>query len=57
MTVHSGTCRCDQVSVTLHGAPLRVGICHCTDCRQESRRREPWLRPVDGAVQYDEDRK
>lgn len=107
----------------MRGDPLRVGLCHCTDCRQESgsaftcygvwpagrfehtgatsafrgqrfcpgcgsrlfslddreaevklgvlspaptglvptyelwvKRREPWLRPVDGAEQYEEDR-
>jgi len=124
MTVLSGACLCGQVRVSVRGAPLRVGICHCTDCRQESgsaftfyaiwpvaafersgettefrgrhfcprcgsrlfsvdereaevklgilskaptplvpsyelwvKRREPWLRPVDGATQHDEDRR
>ncbi len=109
--------------MTAHGEPLRVGICHCTDCRQESgsaftyyaiwpahrfermgetsefqgrhfcprcgsrlftaddaeaevklgilstvptglvpsyelwvKRREPWLRPIEGARQFEEDR-
>ncbi len=124
MTVLSGACLCGQVRVSVRGAPLRAGICHCTDCRQESgsaftfyaiwpvagfersgetaefrgrhfcprcgsrlfsvdereaeiklgilseaptplvpsyelwvKRREPWLRPVDGATQHDEDRR
>ena len=123
MTMFSGKCLCGQVRVSVQGEPLRVGICHCTDCRQESgsaftfygiwptpqfehegdtsqfkgryfctrcgsrlfsvdaqeaeiklgllsqaptplvpsyelwvKRREPWLQPVDGAVQFDEDR-
>ena len=123
MTMFSGKCLCGQVRVSVRGEPLRVGICHCTDCRQESgsaftfygiwpalqfehagdtaefqgrcfctrcgsrlfsvdeqeaevklgilsqaptplvpsyelwiKRREPWLRPVEGATQYEEDR-
>ncbi len=119
-----GQCLCGRVRITVTGDPLRVGICHCTDCRKESgsaftfygiwpaaqferegetaafagrhfcrhcgsrlfsvdadeaeiklgilvgaptplvpsyelwiKRREPWLRPVDGAEQYDEDRR
>jgi hypothetical protein len=123
MTVHSGKCLCGQVQMTVRGDPLRTGICHCTDCRQESgsaftfyavwaadqfehsgetsgfngrqfcprcgsrlfsvdereaeiklgilseaptsfvpsyelwiKRREPWLRPIAGAEQYEEDR-
>lgn len=118
-----GACLCGQVTLLAGGQPLRVGICHCTDCRQESgsaftfygiwladsfehsgstgefqgrrfcircgsrvfaldereaeiklgalsqsptplvpsyeiwvKRREPWLSPVAGATQYDEDR-
>lgn len=123
MKITSGACRCGRVQLTVRGEPLRVGICHCTDCRQESgsaftffgiwpaaqfertgetaelagrhfcatcgsrmfsiddkeaeiklgilsqapsgfaptyelwiKRREPWLRPIDGAEQHDEDR-
>jgi len=123
MTLLTGSCLCGQVRITVRGAPNRVGICHCTDCRQESgsaftlfgiwpagqfehtgetasfsgrcfcshcgarvfsfdtreaevklgilsdvptlltptyelwiKRREPWLRPVEGAEQYQEDR-
>ena len=36
MTMYSGQCLCGQVQVAAHGAPLRVGICHCMDCRKES---------------------
>ena len=124
MTALSGSCLCGQVQVSVLGAPSRVGICHCTDCRKESgsaftfygvwpasqfqrsgetsefrgqhfcprcgsrlfsaddqefevkigilnnapttfvptyelwiKRREPWLRPIEGAEQYEEDRK
>ena len=33
---HSGSCLCGQVRIAVRGEPLRTGICHCTDCRQES---------------------
>jgi hypothetical protein len=123
MRTITGSCRCGQVQLSVRGEPKRVGICHCTDCRQESgsaftffgvwpatqfehrgdtaqfagrefcprcgsrlfwadheeaeiklgilsdaptpltptyelwiKRREPWLRPVEGAEQYEEDR-
>ena len=123
MNVLKGSCRCGNVSLSVRGQPVRVGICHCTDCRQESgsaftffgvwptaqfdyqgetagfagrrfcqrcgsrlfsaneeeaevklgilsdattqltpayelwiKRREPWLRPVDGAEQHEQDR-
>ncbi|UVC12482.1 GFA family protein (plasmid) [Rhizobium sp. TH2] len=124
MRTITGSCRCAQVQITVRGEPKRIGICHCTDCRQESgsaftffgvwpaakfehlgetagfrgrqfcptcgsrlfsaddgeaeiklgilaeaptkltptyelwiKRRERWLRPVEGAEQYQEDRK
>ncbi|MBX4956070.1 GFA family protein [Rhizobium lentis] len=124
MTVLSGKCLCGQVQISVRGEALRVGICHCTDCRKESgsaftfygiwpagqfeysgetaefrgrhfctscgarlfsvddeeaeiklgilseaptplvpryelwiKRRETWLRPVDGAEQHEEDRR
>ena len=123
MTSVAGSCLCGRVSFTVRGLPKRIGICHCTDCRQESgsaftfygiwpaarfetagetaafsgrrfcphcgsrlfsldadeaeiklgalseaptsftptyelwiKRREPWLRPIEGAEQHDEDR-
>ena len=123
MRSFTGECLCGQVKISAHGEPLRVGICHCTNCRQETgsaftfygvwpahqfentgktaefrgqyfctrcgshlfsvddreaevklgalseaptplvpsyelwvKRREPWLRPVEGAVQYEENR-
>lgn len=123
MRILSGQCLCGQVRISVRGEPSRVGICHCTDCRQESgsafafygiwpanqleragatsefrgqhfcprcgsrvfsvddreaevklgilsaaptplvpsyelwvKRREPWLRPIEGAEQYDENR-
>jgi hypothetical protein len=31
-----GRCRCGAVNYRLSGEPKRVGLCHCTDCRQES---------------------
>ncbi len=34
--VRTGGCRCRQVRYSVTGEPLRVGICHCADCRQSS---------------------
>ena len=36
MTTYSGQCRCGDVCFSLRGEPDRIGLCHCTDCRQES---------------------
>lgn len=33
MTRTTGGCLCGKVRVTASGQPLRVGICHCLDCR------------------------
>jgi hypothetical protein len=33
---YTGGCRCGRVKLSAGGEPLRVGICHCTDCRSES---------------------
>ncbi|WP_106419542.1 GFA family protein [Salinicola tamaricis] len=30
----TGGCLCGKIRVTAHGEPLRVGICHCMDCRK-----------------------
>ena len=30
----TGGCQCGAVGITATGAPLRVGICHCMDCRK-----------------------
>ena len=31
-----GGCACGRVQYAVTGEPLRVGLCHCTSCRQES---------------------
>ena len=36
MTVHLGSCLCGQVKISVRGDPIRIGLCHCTDCRKES---------------------
>jgi hypothetical protein len=35
-TVRQGGCRCGSVRYEVRGEPMRVGICHCTDCRKET---------------------
>ncbi|UWP98857.1 GFA family protein [Aliiroseovarius crassostreae] len=34
MDTHSGGCLCGKIRFTATGSPLRVGICHCLDCRK-----------------------
>jgi len=34
MTKVEGSCRCGDVRITASGDPLRVGLCHCFDCRK-----------------------
>lgn len=36
MATREGSCRCGNVQFSVMGEPDRIGICHCTDCRQES---------------------
>lgn len=35
-TKRLGGCACGKVRYSVSGEPLRVGICHCTDCRRTS---------------------
>ena len=34
MDQYTGGCTCGKVRFTATGAPYRVGICHCLDCRK-----------------------
>ena len=34
MDHHEGGCLCGAVRVRAEGQPLRVGLCHCMDCRK-----------------------
>jgi len=34
MERYTGGCLCGDLRVTASGAPRRVGICHCLDCRK-----------------------
>ena len=29
-------CRCGQLSITVHGDPLGVGVCHCLSCQRRT---------------------
>lgn len=34
MELLEGGCRCGKLRVSVSGRPLRVGICHCMECRK-----------------------
>lgn len=34
--LYQGGCRCGAVRYDVRGEPLRVGVCHCADCRRET---------------------
>lgn len=34
MTSYRGGCSCGKVRIAAAGEPLRVGICHCMECRK-----------------------
>ncbi|HEV7275614.1 MAG TPA: GFA family protein [Devosiaceae bacterium] len=34
--VRRGGCACGAVRYEVRGAPLKVGLCHCADCRKET---------------------
>lgn len=36
MKIRAGQCLCSRVHYEVRGEPLRVGLCHCADCRRES---------------------
>jgi hypothetical protein len=36
MIIRSGSCLCGNVTYSVRDAPLRSGLCHCSDCRKES---------------------
>lgn len=36
MVTRLGGCRCGKVRYEVRGEPIKVGLCHCTDCRKET---------------------
>ncbi|RFB94693.1 aldehyde-activating protein [Rhizobium leguminosarum bv. trifolii] len=36
MRIRTGSCLCGAVAYRVEGEPLRVGLCHCADCRKSS---------------------
>jgi hypothetical protein len=35
-TIRRGGCACGAVRYEVRGEPVKVGLCHCTDCRKET---------------------
>ncbi len=36
MIIRSGSCLCGQLRYSVKAEPVRIGLCHCSDCRKES---------------------
>lgn len=36
MIIRSGSCLCGRVRYSVNADPIRIGLCHCMDCRKES---------------------
>ncbi len=36
MIIRSGSCLCGKVHYKVKADPIRIGLCHCMDCRKES---------------------
>lgn len=36
MIIRSGSCLCGNVRYKVKSDPIRIGLCHCMDCRKES---------------------
>jgi hypothetical protein len=36
IATRAGSCTCGKVRYAVEGEPARVGVCHCTLCRQET---------------------
>lgn len=36
MIIRSGSCLCGKVHYKVKSDPIRIGLCHCMDCRKES---------------------
>lgn len=36
MAHFTGSCLCGQVSYSVEGAPIFMGVCHCKDCQRET---------------------
>lgn len=36
MIIRTGSCLCGRVDYSVRSDPIRIGICHCLDCRKES---------------------
>lgn len=36
MTTRTAACSCGQLSITVHGEPRGVGVCHCLACQRRT---------------------
>lgn len=35
-TIRTSSCRCGRLTARCEGAPVRISVCHCLDCKQRS---------------------
>ena len=52
----AGGCLCGAVRIAVSGAPYRVGICHCLDCRKHHGALVQHLRDLPGRCGHDQRR-
>ncbi|HQP44047.1 MAG TPA: GFA family protein [Thermoanaerobaculales bacterium] len=36
MTIRHAACSCGQLSVIVHGEPVRISVCHCLECQRRT---------------------
>ena len=36
MTTRHASCSCGRLTVTTHGEPVRISMCHCHDCQRRT---------------------
>jgi hypothetical protein len=36
MTIRHAACNCGQLSITCEGEPVRISVCHCSECQRRT---------------------